>query len=230
MEPLLELQLELPNLLVGVVRAHGVRPGPSPAGLETELAAVVERVGGQESHPHADLKKGIRDVLRTAGYKPSGRGKPASEYLGAMARKGEFPRIDVLVDINNLLSLDTGLPISVLDLGKFSGRPTLRFGTEDERYVFNTSGQEIGLKGLMVVCDGDVPRGTPVKDSMATKVGPGTASVLVVIYGSAAVLDEAVMAGYTRRFAALLEQYAGATETTIWVGQPGSGPGESSAP
>ncbi len=220
MGALLELQLELPDLLVGVVRGRGVQPGPSPEDLDAELSTVVERVGGLDSHPAAELKKGIRDVLRTAGYKPAGRGKPASEYLGAMARKGDFPRIDVLVDINNLLSLETGLPISVLDLGKFRGQPTLRFGGADERYVFNPSGQEIGLAGLMVVCDGDVPRGTPVKDSMATKVGPTTSSVLAVIYGSSAVLDDATMAQHTRRFASLIERYAGATETDTWVGRP----------
>ena len=217
MDDLLQLDLELPDLIVGVVRADGVSNGPSPGRLAELLAAEAARVGALEGYPEPGLKKAVRDVLRTRGYKPAGRGKPASEYLGAMARKGDFPVISTLVDINNLVSLESGLPISVLDLGAFEGQPVLRFGEEGESYVFNPSGQEIGLKGLLVVCDGDLPRGTPIKDSMATKVGEPTERVLAVIYGSRAAVDGKRMEEYARRFAVLLEEHAGATSTRIQV-------------
>ncbi len=217
MAPLLTLDLELPGLIVGVVAADGVRPGPSPAPLRAELDAAVARVAAADEWPTAARKKAVRDVLRTRGYKPAGRGKPASEYLAAMARKGDFPVIDVLVEINNLVSLDSGLPISVLDRGEFDAAPVLRFGEADERYVFNPSGQEIALAGLLVVCDGDVPRGTPVKDSMATKVGPATRDVLAVIYGARATVDGGEMERHARRFAALLQDHAGARACRVEV-------------
>lgn len=217
MDDLLTLDLELPDLIVGVVRAEGVRPQPSPEPLAELLAAEAARVGALAGYPAPDLKKAVRDLLRTRGYKPAGRGKPASEYLGAMARKGDFPVISVLVDINNLLSLESGLPISVLDLARFEGAPSLRFGEDEESYVFNPSGQEISLKGLLVVCDGATPRGTPIKDSMATKVGDTTESVLAVIYGTRAAVDGAQMRAYARRFADLLEAHAGASSTRIQV-------------
>lgn len=217
MDDLLTLDLELPDLIVGVVRADGVRPGPSPDPLAELLAAEAARVGALDGYPAPDLKKAVRDVLRTRGYKPAGRGKPASEYLGAVARKGDFPVISVLVDVNNLLSLQSGLPISVLDLSKFEAPPVLRFGDEGESYVFNPSGQEISLKGLLVVCDGDTPRGTPIKDSMATKVSDSTESVLAVIYGTRAAVDAEQMRAYARRFADLLEAHAGASSTRVQV-------------
>jgi len=217
MGDLLSLDLELPDLLIGAVRARGVRCAASPPALRDELIRAVERVAAADEHPPPDLKKAVRDVLRTRGYKPSGRGKPASEYLAGMARKGAFPEINALVDINNLVSLESGLPISVLDIGRFAGDPVLRFGLEGERYVFNPAGQEIDLKGLLVVCDGDVPCGTPVKDSMATKVGDETDTVLAVIYGSYRAVDAPGMESHARRFAGLLTRYAGASETEVEV-------------
>src|SRR3712207_7695492 len=44
-------------------------------------------------------------LLRNGGFRPSGRNKPASEYLAQAAREGRFPRINNLVDVNNLVSL-----------------------------------------------------------------------------------------------------------------------------
>jgi DNA/RNA-binding domain of Phe-tRNA-synthetase-like protein len=217
MTTLLELDLDLPDLIVGVVAARGVHPGPSPDPLHRDLEAAVAHVAATDEYPAAPRKKAVRDVLRTRGYKPAGRGKPASEYLAAMARKDHFPVIDVLVEINNLVSLESGLPISVLDAGKFEHGAVLRFGEQGERYVFNPSGQEIDLKGLLVVCDGAVPRGTPIKDSMATKVGPDTDEVLAVIYGSRVTVDAAEMERYCRRFAELLVTHAAAVEFTVAV-------------
>jgi DNA/RNA-binding domain of Phe-tRNA-synthetase-like protein len=209
--------LDLPDLVVGVTWATGVGCGPSPAALADELQAAVTVVESAEVYPAPDLKKAVRDVLRTRGYKPAGRGKPASEYLAGVARKGEFPSINALVDVNNLVSLESGLPISVLDRGRFSSTPSLRHGLDGERYVFNHAGQEIDLRGLLVVCDGDEPRGMPVKDSMATKVDETTHEVLAVIYGTTKVVDRDAMAALTERFARLLTEHAGATETTTDV-------------
>ncbi len=219
MAPLLTLapDLDLPDLIVGLAWARGVSCAPSPPALAEELQAAVASVAAAEVHPPADLKKAMRDVLRTRGYKPAGRGKPASEYLAGVARKGEFPTINTLVDINNLISLESCLPISVLDRGRFDGTPLLRHGEEGERYVFNPAGHEIDLRGLLVVCDGDTPRGTPVKDSMATKVDDTTGEVLAVIYGTTWAVDRDTMAGLAQRFAALLAAHAGATETAVDV-------------
>ena len=217
MTGLLRLELDLPDLIVGAVRADGVDNGPSPDALREQLDAEVSRVAALESYPSPHLKKAVRDVLRTRGYKPAGRGKPASEYLAAMARKGDFPVISTLVDVNNLVSLRSGLPISVLDVGRFDGPAVLRFGDEGESYVFNPSGQEIELEGLLVVCDGLLPRGTPVKDSMATKVGPGTSSALAVIYGARIAVDATEMEAHARLFADLLETHAAAERTDVQV-------------
>jgi DNA/RNA-binding domain of Phe-tRNA-synthetase-like protein len=214
---LLALSLDLPDLLVGAVRARGVTCGPSPEPLLAALRDAAHAVADAGEYPDPVTKKAVRGVLRTRGYKPAGRGKPASEYLCGVARKGEFPEINTLVDINNLVSLQSALPISILDRGLFEESPTLRFADEGERYVFNSVGHEIDLKGLITVCDGDTPRGTPIKDSMATKVSETTTDTLVIVYGTRAVLDAPAMEALARRLADLLAEHAGASDTAIEV-------------
>ena len=62
------------------------------------------------------LRKDIRDLLRHKGYKPTGRGKPASEYLVRAAENEKLGPINVAVDVCNVVSLNSGFPISVADL------------------------------------------------------------------------------------------------------------------
>src|SRR4051812_32854911 len=47
------------------------------------------------------VRGAVRALLRHGGYKPSGRGKPASEYLQAAMAEARFPSINPLVDVCN---------------------------------------------------------------------------------------------------------------------------------
>lgn len=153
----------------------------------------------------------VRKLLRHGRYQPSGRSKPASEYLRREAREGRLPRVNNLVDLDTLVSLRSGLPASILDVGRAGARAfTVRRGRAGEAYVFNAAGQEIGLEDLLLVATlpEDRPCANPVRDSMATKVTPETTEVLAIVYAPAALreaLDEAVAA-----FAAGLREWAGA--------------------
>ena len=62
----------------------------------------------------------VRNLLRHGGYKPTGRGKPAAEYLVRAAAAGLLKSINVAVDACNAVSLHSGLPISVKFLGSLS--------------------------------------------------------------------------------------------------------------
>src|SRR4051812_13679393 len=62
-----------------------------------------------------ELRGHVRDLLRHGGYKPTGRGKPASEYLLKAAAEG-MTSINAAVDACNVASLHSGIPISVVDL------------------------------------------------------------------------------------------------------------------
>jgi len=207
-----------PDFAVGIVLAEGVQAAPSPEPLAALISELVARRAAEE-FPPAPVKEAVRQLLKRGGFKPSGRNKPASEYLAQAAREGRFPRINNLVDVNNLLSLETGLPISLLDLAAFSGRVELRYGRAGEKYVFNNSGQEIELEGLICAC-GAAPLGNPVKDSMAGKLQAGTSSVIGIIYASRVCADGRGLAAHVARFAELLERFAAAGKARTMVLPP----------
>jgi DNA/RNA-binding domain of Phe-tRNA-synthetase-like protein len=159
------------------------------------------------------VRAAIRDVLRAGGYKPSGRGKPASEFLHAVASEQGLPVVNNLVDINNLVSLATALPISMFDADKLGTPAVIRFGRPGERYVFNVSGQSMDVSGIPVICRAvsDEPVGNAVKDSMLAKVGPETRNVLAVVYGSTK-LDAGLLEDAARELQTLLAEFASAQD------------------
>ena len=209
-------ELDHPTLRLGVVRAEGVRFARSPAALLDEVHEAEQRVRDDAAAFPEAVRTAVRDVLRVGGYKPTGRGKPASELLLAMARESGLPRIGNLVEINNLASLESALPISIFDGARLGPLRTLRFGREGERYVFNASGHAMDLAGLPVVCRGEArePVGNAVRDAMACKVSADTTSVLAVVYGTRA-LPEAILRATCERLVSLLRAHAFATQHEI---------------
>src|SRR5262249_39126821 len=64
------------------------------------------------------VREAVRQLLRQGGFKPTGRSKPASEYLLKATAEGRLGPINVAVDACNVASLHSGLPISVVDLDR----------------------------------------------------------------------------------------------------------------
>lgn len=138
------------------------------------------------------VRAAVRALLRHGGYKPSGRGKPASEYLLRAEAEGELGSINLAVDVCNAASLHGGLPISVVDLDR--ARPPFRVGiaAEDASYVFNASGQSIRLAGLLCLHDAEGPCANAVRDSQRTKTHPGTTRTLSLVWGSRACASQTI--------------------------------------
>lgn len=130
-----------------------------------------------------ELRGAVRDMLRHGGYKPTGRGKPASEYLVRTAGEAGIRSINAAVDACNVISLHSGLPISVVDVDRAS--PPFRIGIAPAgtMYVFNPAGQEIDVSGLICLFDSEGPCGNAVKDSQRTKTHEATLRTLSVIWG-----------------------------------------------
>jgi DNA/RNA-binding domain of Phe-tRNA-synthetase-like protein len=153
--------------------------------------SIVEFLRGGTAAPLSTddaVRKAVRDLLRHGGYKPTGRGKPASEYLlGAAAESGSLASINLAVDACNAVSLHSGLPISVVDLDL--ARPPFRVGiaAAGEKYVFNAGGQEIDLAGLLCLFDAGGPCANAVKDSQRTKTRGETRRTLSVVWGTRAL-------------------------------------------
>jgi DNA/RNA-binding domain of Phe-tRNA-synthetase-like protein len=211
-----------PELQPRTVRAAVVwgldLPGcPKTASAPGYLSALLERVrAAGEGFVDPARKAAVRSMLRFGKYKPSGRSKPSSEYLLAVALEGVFPLVNGPVDANNAVSLEWGYPASVFDLDLCGAVLLLRRGVAGESYFFNPSGQSIDLQDLLCVCRAEeedwIPCGNPVKDSMATKTKESTRHVAAVIYAPSAE-PAGDLEGAAARFAQLLRSEYGAAES-----------------
>jgi DNA/RNA-binding domain of Phe-tRNA-synthetase-like protein len=131
-----------------------------------------------------EVRAAVRDLLRHGGFRPTGRSKPASEYLIKAAGEGMLTSINLAVDVCNAVSLHSGLPISVIDLEL--AHPPLRVGLAEpgSAYVFNPAGQTIAVGGLLCLFDAEGPCAGPVKDSQRTKTRGETRRTLSLIWGT----------------------------------------------
>ena len=141
-----------------------------------------------------EIRTAVRNLLRHGGFKPTGRNKPASEYLIRAAGEGSLNSINVAVDACNAVSLHSGLPISVVDLDRAREPFRLAVAPAGSEYVFNRSGQTIRLDGLVCLFDAEGPCGNAVKDSQRTKTDAETRRTLSVIWGTGAVPGRAATA------------------------------------
>ena len=107
------------DLAFGLVRVEGIETGQAPEALAAELGTWIARRRDEPLDDAAEARrKAGRDVLRNGKYKPTGRGKPAAEYLVRAAGEGKLGSINLAVDLCNVVSLHSGLPISVVDLDR----------------------------------------------------------------------------------------------------------------
>lgn len=190
---------------------------PRPLGeFETDLDLLALLKPGAHAPLQADdaLRASVRAFLRLGGFKPSGRSKPASEYLVRACNEGVLGTINLAVDICNVVSLHSGLPISVVDFDL--ARPPFRVEVcaTKTSYVFNPSGQELDLGGLICLHDAEGPCGSPVKDSQRTKTHSGTLRTYSVVWGSPDLTEhtERAFAWYCellRARGATIEEHAG---------------------
>jgi DNA/RNA-binding domain of Phe-tRNA-synthetase-like protein len=180
-------------LLIGVVEVEGIRLGPASHALRERCAALAQQIvdsgrnaEGVSNWISDSQRICVRRALKGGGFSPTGRNRPAHELLvNLVCEQQSFPHISSPVDINNLMSLELRVPISLLDADKAGGRATLRYGREGESYVFNHSGHVLDLKRCLLVAGADgQPLGTPIKDSMTGKVFDGCTRLFGIVYAS----------------------------------------------
>jgi DNA/RNA-binding domain of Phe-tRNA-synthetase-like protein len=185
-------------------RPLGDMPSPS------ELRAFLALDAATPLRSDDGVREAVRALLRQSGFKPTGRSKPASEYLLKAVRDNLLSSINLAVDTCNVVSLHSGLPISVVDLDR--AREPLRVGVaaSGASYVFNASGQTIDLGGLLCLFDADGPCANAVKDAQRTKTTDATRRTLSLLWGTTALPGRAAQAETWYR--ALLEQHGARTE------------------
>lgn len=185
---------------------------PSPA----SLIALLDLQAAAPMKSDDQVRETVRALLRHGGFKPTGRSKPASEYLLRAVGDGSLGSINLAVDACNVVSLHSGLPISVVDLDR--AQPPFRVGLAPAgaSYVFNASGQVMDLGGLLCLFDADGPCANAVKDAQRTKTTEQTRRTLSLVWGSVHLPGRARQA--TDWYRQLLE--AEGAKTVVACGHP----------
>jgi DNA/RNA-binding domain of Phe-tRNA-synthetase-like protein len=190
-----DLKSRCANVALGCVEAE-VETGASPAGLDELLCACEERIA-KLPEPRAVLEASAIRTAR-AGYKALG--KDPARYRGSaeallrrlIGGKG-LPRINNVVDVINLVSVESKLPIGLYDLAHVEGAIEFRAGRAGETYK-GIGKYDLNLEGLPLFADAKGPHGSPTSDSERTMVTDRTKHVLAIIvsFGGVATLDTAI--------------------------------------
>ena len=153
---------------------------PSPP----ELIALLSLTAPAPLRSDDSVRDAVRDLLRHGGFKPTGRSKPASEYLLRAVAENKLGSINAAVDVCNIVSLHSGLPLSVVDLDRATGPFRVGIAPADATYVFNASRQSIDLGGLLCLFDVEGPCANAVKDAQRTKTNESTRRTLSLVWGT----------------------------------------------
>jgi DNA/RNA-binding domain of Phe-tRNA-synthetase-like protein len=180
--------LDLRSFETQFPRPLGELPPPS------DLSALLALEAATPFQPDDRVREAVRALLRHGGFKPTGRSKPASEYLRNAVGEGRLGTINLAVDVCNVVSLHSGLPVSVIDVDRARLPLRVAVAAAGARYVFNASGQEIDVAGLLCLFDADGPCANAVKDAQRTKTGPDTRRTLSLVWGTKAVPGRAAEA------------------------------------
>lgn len=195
---------------------HGfVTEFPRPLGEMTsppELLAFLRADAPAPLHSDDSVREAVRQLLRHDGFKPAGRSKPASEYLMKAVAENRLAPINLAVDVCNIVSLHSGLPISVVDLDRSKEPFRVKPAEPDTNYVFNASGQTIDVGGLLCLFDANGPCANAVKDAQRTKTDASTRRTLSLIWGAKALPGRA---GQTSAWYQSLLEGCGAVCTTV---------------
>lgn len=184
-----------------------------PLGVMSTSAEIMSLFAADATAPlRSDdaIRETVRALLRHGGFRPTGRSKPASEYLLRAVGEQKLSSINLAVDACNAVSLHSGLPISVIDLDRAQPPLSIALAPPGASYVFNQAGQTIDLAGLLCLCDAAGPCANAVKDAQRTKTHPATTRTLSVVWSSVQLPErgERTMMWYRE----LLERSGASTE------------------
>jgi DNA/RNA-binding domain of Phe-tRNA-synthetase-like protein len=201
------LKSKCPRTALGLVTAH-ITTHNTPSTLLEEMKFVETQIL-KLPEPRGVLESS--KILATrAGYKALG--KDPARYRGsaeALLRRilsgKSFPQINGVVDIINLVSVESRLPIGLYDLAHVHGDILFRTGLAGETYK-GIGKYDLNLEDLPVFCDQVGPHGSPTSDSERTMVTAATTEMAAILisFGGPDGLQSAA-----DRMTALLRQHVG---------------------
>lgn len=147
-----------PGYVRGVVVAHGVKNGPSPAELIQLLREAEDSVRSRVQPDKIAEEPRIsawREAYRSFGAKPADFRSSVEAMARRVLRGDELPTINALVDLGNVMSLRHLLPAGAHAIDLLGGDMELRFAEGDEEFVpFGSDVSEHPLPGEVIFAEG----------------------------------------------------------------------------
>ena len=157
---------------IGILEMDGVRVQESPEELKAMLNGLADEFAQKyKDEPLGEIPtvKKIRAIFHRAGLDPT-RYRPSSESLLRRAVKGKgLYFINSVVDLVNYFSLKMLCPMGLYDAARIKPPITWRVGQEGESYE-GIGRDRLNLAHFPLLVDQEGPFGSPISDSMRTRV------------------------------------------------------------
>jgi len=210
-----DLKKKCPRAALGCLTAR-VKTELSPAALVAEMnqrELEIQELPFPRGVLESPQVEAVRKAYKALGKDPARyRGSAEALLRRIVAGKG-FPQINSVVDVVNLVSVESRLPVGLYDAAHVSGGVVFRAGRAGETYK-GIGKYDLNLEGLPLFADDQGPHGSATSDSERTMVTPQTTGILAIIvsFGGPEGLDR-----WTRRMSDLLAERASAqnVETRI---------------
>ena len=208
-----ELKKACPALALGVIRAS-VGNSRVNADLWKEIEGLTEETRGKlviEGIAELPEVRVLRKTYRALGKDPS-RFRGSQDSLLRRILKGQpLYQVNTVVDINNLISIESAHSLGTYDTDRVKGAIEFRAGRPGESYK-GIGRDVIGVGEIPVFVDEQGPFGSPTSDSERTKVTEDTKTILMVIFSFS---GPERLPALIERAAGLLMKYAGADEDAL---------------
>ena len=149
-----------------------------------------------------------RNAYKAIGKDPRRyRGSAEALLRRVLQGKGLYA-VNTLVDINNLLSLETYHPVGTYDQGHLQPPIRFRIGRSGETYP-GIGDRPVNIERLPVFADQLGPFGSPTRDSERAAITSNTSRIMMIIvsFAGSAQMEQAL-----ERACLLLERYARASD------------------
>jgi DNA/RNA-binding domain of Phe-tRNA-synthetase-like protein len=208
----MEITIELPAVKLAVVEADALHVASADENLSCLMDEVCKRKLREftvETLAEAEPTRAVRAMFRAWDMDPS-KYRPSSEALLRRVVQGKgLYRVSNVIDIGNLISIETGWPLGCYDRARIQPPIVFRHGTTSERYE-GIGKRTWHLEGRPVLADPNGPFGSPISDSTRSMITEAARDVLVVIYAPSGTADTSLESAMSR-LGERLGEFAGAT-------------------
>jgi DNA/RNA-binding domain of Phe-tRNA-synthetase-like protein len=171
------------RVTLGILEMTDVDPKAPQDPIHEEIARLGAELRASYKEPSeaSTLLRPARDLYKALGLDPT-RNRPSSEALFRRLVKGKgLYRVNAIVDVANLCSVEMFLPVGLYDIGKIRGPIVLRVGKAGESYEGIGKGS-INVEGRWTLTDDEGPFGNPSSDSWRTRITEETRDILFVVF------------------------------------------------